>query len=97
MLVQDNRIIATGYNGATPGKMHCIDGGCPRGQLSHSEVPPDSDYNLYPCVAVHAEANAIIRAGYGLAKGGTMYITDNPCQQCLNMIEAAEIARFVIA
>ena len=97
VLVQDNRIVATGYNGATPGKAHCTDGGCPRGQLSYLEVPPNADYNLFPCVAVHAEANAIIRAGYGMAKGGTLYITCEPCQQCLNMIEAAEIGRVVIA
>lgn len=91
VLVKDNRILATGYNGAPPNKTHCVDGGCPRGQFTHDEVPKDFDYNAVPCVAVHAEANAIIRAGHALTKGATLYVTEKPCQQCTNLIEGAEI------
>lgn len=93
VLVKDNRIVATGYNGAPPGRAHCIDGGCPRGKLSYDEVPAGADYNKHPCVAVHAEANALLRAGHALTKGATLYVTDEPCQQCHNMIAAAEIAK----
>lgn len=87
----DNRIISEGYNGSPPGEAHCVDGGCPRGKFSHEEVPKDADYNQFPCVAVHAEANAIIRAGYQAAKGGVLYVSQPPCQQCRNIIKAAEI------
>lgn len=96
VLVQDKRIISTGYNGATPGKPHCIDGGCPRGQLTHDQVPKDADYNLYPCVAVHAEANALLRAGHSSAKGGTLYVTHPPCLQCSNLIQAAEVKEVIV-
>ena len=95
VLVQDNRIVSTGYNGAPPGQAHCVDGGCPRGKLSHEEVPKDADYNQFPCVAVHAEANAIIRAGYALTKDASLYITTSPCQQCWNLIQGAGIVRVV--
>lgn len=95
VLVQENRIVATGYNGAPSGKAHCIDGGCPRGKFSHDEVPKDADYNQFPCVAVHAEANALLRAGHEGTKGGTLFVTHPPCQQCQNLIEAAEIIRVV--
>lgn len=88
----DNRIISEGYNGAAPKRPHCVDGGCPRGLLSYDEVPKDADYNQFPCVAIHAEANAIIRANASEAVGGTLYVTQPPCQQCQNMIRAARIS-----
>lgn len=95
VLVQGNRIVATGYNGAPSGQTHCVDGGCPRGKFTHDEIPKDADYNVFPCVAIHAEANAIIRAGYPLTKGATIYVTEQPCQQCWNLIQGAEIERVV--
>lgn len=96
VLVQDNRIISTGYNGSPPGEPHCIDGGCPRGKFTHEEIPANADYNEHPCVAVHAEANALLRAGHSASKGGTLYVTTEPCQQCWNLIKAAEIKEVVI-
>lgn len=96
VLVQDNRVVSTGYNGAPPGEPHCIDGACPRGKLTHDQLPKDADYNQFPCIAVHAEANALLRAGHGAAKGGTLYVTTEPCQQCWNLIKAAEIKEVVI-
>lgn len=97
VLTQGNYIKATGYNGAPPGKQHCVDGGCPRGKFTHDQIPKDADYNQFPCTAVHAEANAIIRAGTALTEGATLYVTEKPCQQCTNLIEAAGIARVVIS
>lgn len=96
VLVLDNRIVATGYNGQPSGKTHCVDGGCPRGKFTHDEIPKDADYNQFPCTAIHAEANAIIRAGHALTKGATLYVTEIPCQQCANLIEGADIVRVVI-
>lgn len=90
-----NIVISEGYNGAAPGEIHCVDGGCPRGQLSYADVPKDADYNLYPCVAIHAEANAIIRADAERTLGGTLYVTQPPCQQCQNMIRTARIATVI--
>lgn len=96
VLVKDNRIIATGYNGAPPGHPHCIDGGCPRGKFTHDEIPKDADYNQFPCVAVHAEANALLRAGHATAKGGWLYVTEDPCQQCMNLIMATGVSVKVV-
>jgi dCMP deaminase len=96
VLVKDKRVIGNGYNGAPSGQPHCIDGGCPRGQLSHAEVPAGADYNSHPCVAIHAEHNAILQAGILHAKGATLYTTELPCQQCTNLIEHAGIERVII-
>lgn len=56
VIVKDNVIISTGYNGASRGSMNCIDRGiCRRRELN---VPAGERYEL--CEAVHAEQNAII-------------------------------------
>jgi dCMP deaminase len=91
VVVKDGHIISTGYNGAPSGDQHCVDGGCPRGKLSFDECPPFSDYNQFPCVAIHAEANAIIRAGFDRCNGGMIYTTCKPCLQCEGMIRNAGI------
>ncbi|ATW62492.1 dCMP deaminase [Streptomyces phage WRightOn] len=94
VLVKDGHTIATGYNGAPPGRKNCTDGGCPRGQLSYSDVPAGADYNAFPCVAIHAEANALLRAS-DRARGATLYVTDEPCQQCRNLILGAGVREVV--
>lgn len=96
VVVKNNKVIGQGYNGVASGKKHCIDGGCPRGLLSHDQVPKDADYNLYPCKALHAEYQAITDAGKVQCKGATIYVTDNPCQQCTNMIEDAGIKEVIV-
>ena len=96
MVVQGNRVIGQGYNGVPSGETHCIDGGCPRGKFTHAEVPKDTDYNLVPCLALHAEMNAILQAGFLAARGGTIYVTDEPCTQCATLIKHVGIERVVV-
>ena len=96
VVVVDKRVIGQGYNGVASGKVHCIDGGCPRGSFTHEQIPKDADYNQYPCLALHAEMNAILDAGLRACEGATLYVTDKPCQQCTNLIEHTKIARVVI-
>jgi dCMP deaminase len=93
VIVKDNRIVSTGYNGAPAGRPGCLDGACPRGQLSVSEVVPGSSYDTGPgsCIAVHAEANAIIYADYERCRGAVLYCTDEPCEGCCKLIAGAGI------
>ena len=97
VVVQDKQVIGQGYNGVASGKTHCIDGGCPRGRLSYSDVPAGADYNQYVCLAIHAEHNAILDAGIRNVAGATLYVTAEPCQQCANLIEHARIGRVVVS
>ena len=94
VIVKDRHAIATGYNGAPRGIMHCEDrGGCLRQQLN---VPSGQRHEL--CMALHAEQNAIRQAaamGHGI-EGGTIYITHQPCAICAKMIINAGITRIVI-
>lgn len=93
----DNRLIATGYNGAPSGRPGCLtDNACPRGQLSYEEVQEFSDYRRGPgtCIAAHAELNALLYARTS-CKGSTVYVTARPCPECLAALDAAKVHRIV--
>ncbi|MDO4540620.1 MAG: cytidine/deoxycytidylate deaminase family protein [Syntrophomonadaceae bacterium] len=92
VLVKDERIIATGYNGAARGMGHCSELGCLRENMS---IPSGQRYEL--CRGVHAEQNAIINAAYyGVStQGGVMYCTNQPCLICARMIINAGVVRVV--
>lgn len=102
VIVKNDEIIATGYNGAPRGEVNCIDEGtCKREILN---IPKGERYEL--CLAVHAEQNAIISAARKDMIGATLYIagTDaktgkyadpQPCLICRRMIKNAGIVRVV--
>lgn len=92
VIVKDRRIRATGYNSAPAGKPGCDT--CPR-RLSGCE--PGSDYGPGPgsCVAVHAEANALLYCDRVDLQGATLYITRGPCYACQKLIEAAGITNVI--
>lgn len=70
VIVKDDIIVSTGYNGAPRGTENCCDTGeCLRQKLN---VPSGERYEL--CRSVHAEQNAIIAAGHKDTKGGTLYL-----------------------
>lgn len=93
VVVRDNHIISTGYNGAPKGVTHCLDTGCIRKERG---VP--SGERLDICKAVHAEQNAIIEAAYNgvSTKGASIYVTVTPCFTCAKMLINAGIKEIVI-
>ena len=93
VIVKDNRIITTGYNGAPSGTHHCTDvGTCQRIELN---VPSGERHEL--CRALHAEQNAIIQAAnIGVStEGATLYVTLQPCVICAKMSIHAGIKKIV--
>lgn len=92
VIVSGETIVATGYNGAPAGQRSCLDGACPRAE---SNATPGTGYAESGCSVIHAEANAIIRAGRERCEGATIYVTDAPCDLCRPLIVAAGIARVV--
>lgn len=88
VIVRDNMVISTGYNGAVKREQHCSEIGCLRTEMG---VPAGENYEL--CRSVHAEANAIIQAAYTGAqtKGTSLYVNGMPCQMCARMIINAGI------
>ena len=91
--VKDYRILATGYNGAPSGLMHCAHaGGCLREEL---KVPSGQNHEL--CRGVHAEQNVIIQAAvHGVClEGATVYCTHTPCTICAKMLINCKIGMLV--
>jgi dCMP deaminase len=92
VLVKDNQVLSTGYNGPVPGHMHCFEiggeGYCVRRASGTKNVNKQDT-----CIASHAEINALAMAAKsGIpVDGATLYITLNPCFVCLKAIRVAGI------
>jgi len=93
VIVQDRRIVSTGYNGAPPGMPHCTDVGCLLPLTTES--PKRLETNPGCQRAIHAEMNAIAWAArHGVAtEGATLYSTHGPCLKCAQAMLAAGIER----
>ena len=92
IVVKENRILTTGYNGAPKGLKHCAELGCMRKDLN---VPSGERHEL--CRGLHAEQNAIIQGAWHGVKieGGTLYATYQPCIICVKMMLNAGIKKLV--
>jgi dCMP deaminase len=92
ILVKDKRVLATGYNGAPAGLVHCEEMGCMR---QKNDIPSGQRHEL--CRGLHAEQNAIIQAAYHGTSiaGAALYCTTLPCSICLKMLINAGITEIV--
>lgn len=92
VIVKENRIISTGYNGAPPGMPHCEDVGC---EVEYHDIPGVGRHVVEGCArTIHAEANAIAwaaRAGVPV-EGAAMFCTHAPCYPCAKLMVSAGIA-----
>jgi dCMP deaminase len=95
VLVKDDRIIATGYNGTPEGFKNCSDGGCVRCLNRGKLYQSGTAYDL--CICVHAEQNAILSAArFGIkTEGAVLYTTVQPCFGCLKESLQAKIRRII--
>lgn len=103
IIVRNDEIISTGYNGAPRGRKNCIDlDCCTREKL---EIPSGERYEL--CRSVHAESNAIISAARKDIIGGVLYLVGrqydtgelfedtSSCAMCRRLIINAGITKVV--
>lgn len=104
IIVRNDEIVSTGYNGAPRGRVNCTElGYCVRQELA---IPSGERYEL--CRSVHAEANAIISAARSECIGGTLYLAGRDaqsgallnettsCSMCRRNIINAGLAKVVI-
>lgn len=82
VLVRDNHLLSTGYNGTSKGVRNCTAGGCDR-CFNADRYETGRDYDL--CVCVHAEQNCILQAArFGVStEHSIIYTTLAPCLGCL--------------
>ncbi len=93
VIVKDQRILSTGYNGAPKGVKDCIElGFCVR---QEKNVPSGQRHEL--CRGVHAEQNAIANAAYfGVAiNGASIYMTESPCNICTKILINSGIRKII--
>lgn len=101
VLVKENTIVGTGYNGTARGVVNCYEVGCIKDDM---EAPSGQAYDL--CPAVHAEENAIINSSRTDRIGSTLYIAGRdrngiltkalPCQRCRRKIINSQIKDVII-
>ena len=104
IIVKNDEILSTGYNGAPRGRVNCSElGYCNREQLN---IPSGQRYEL--CRSVHAEANAIISASRRDMVGSTLYLVGRDartgallgdatsCAMCRRQVINAGISRVII-
>jgi dCMP deaminase len=105
VIVNNDEIVATGYNGSPRGFTNC----CDEGVCKRAGAPRYTDYEK--CESVHAEQNAIIHASRQQMAGATLYlacwdyeattqqptfdVAPEPCPLCMRMIKNAGIVRIV--
>ena len=104
VIVKNDEIISTGYNGSPRGRKNCDDlGYCMREKLN---IPRGTQYEL--CRSVHAEANAIISASRRDMIGSTLYLVGkevktgelvknaSSCMLCKRMVINSGIKQVVV-
>lgn len=103
IIVKDDTIVATGYNGTARGVINCFEVGCIKDLLN---LPHGKAYE--ECPAVHAEENAILNAARSGSSvlDGTLFIAGYdrkgnlvealPCDRCKRAIINAGIKKVII-
>lgn len=101
VIVKDDVIVSTGYNGSPRGYYNC----CDTGKCQRKDSARYQGYEN--CPAVHAEQNALLQVDRAHSQGATLYLVCEdiimgiedldplPCGICQNMIRNAGINRVV--
>jgi cytidyltransferase-like protein len=103
IVVREDVVISTGYNGPARGVVNCMEVGCLKDEMN---VPHYTGYEW--CIGVHAEENAVVNAARHGASvlGGTLYlygqnykdgslVEGRPCDRCKRILINAGIKRVV--
>lgn len=104
VIVNNDEIISTGYNGNPRGEENC----CDRGTCQRMDLPSNSG-NYNDCYSVHAEQNAMISARRKDMLGATIYLAGEksvdgkwvelldaePCPICFRMIKNSGIEKII--
>jgi dCMP deaminase len=101
VIVKDNTIVGTGYNGNARGVINCSEIGCIKNIM---QTPHGVAYDY--CPAVHAEENAIINSNRADRINATLYIAGIdpdgkytmalPCQRCQRKIINSQIKQVIL-
>ncbi|MCC3375654.1 deaminase [Cohnella sp. REN36] len=98
VLVQGKKLLGTAYNGAPMGVPDCSEAGC----MIVEEYEPAPAGSAEPMVkkercirTIHAEQNLLLFTDRIDREGSTVYVTDQPCWTCANMLANSGIREIV--
>lgn len=94
VLVQDRKLMGSAYNGAPSGVTDCYEGGCLL--VDVLEETEEGIVKKQHCIrTIHAEQNLILFTDRSQRIGATVYVTDEPCWTCANLLANSGIAEIV--
>jgi len=97
VLVQGKKLLGTAYNGAPMGVPDCSEAGCLIvEEVASQEEAMNGVKVKQRCIrTIHAEQNLILFTDRTDREGSTVYVTDQPCWTCANMLANSGIAEIV--
>lgn len=95
VLTKQRKVLGTAYNGSPSGVSSCLDEGC----MLHNYYETDKAgviVEKQKCIrTIHAEQNLLLFTDQADRQGAAVYVTDQPCWTCANMIANSGIAEVV--
>lgn len=99
VLVQGKKLLGTAYNGAPSGVPDCEEAGCMLVEEYEKKVLESGEEQIIKkqrCVrTIHAEQNLLLFTDRSDREGATVYVTDQPCWTCANMLANSGIKEIV--
>ncbi|MCI3923197.1 dCMP deaminase family protein [Paenibacillus sp. TRM 82003] len=100
VLVKGKKLLGTAYNGAPMGVPDCTEAGCmvvEEYELAPGEAGKEGQFvKKQRCVrTIHAEQNLLLFTDLHDREGATVYVTDQPCWTCANMLANSGVKEIV--
>lgn len=98
VLVQGKKLLGTAYNGAPMGVPDCTEAGCMLTEEVEIKLTDGKEEMVKKqrCVrTIHAEQNLLLFTDRRDREGSSVYVTDQPCWTCANMLANSGITEIV--
>ncbi len=98
VLVQGKKLLGTAYNGAPMGVPDCSDAGCMIAEEIEVNITDGAEQVVRKqrCIrTIHAEQNLLLFTDRANREGSTVYVTDQPCWTCANMLANSGVVEIV--
>jgi dCMP deaminase len=94
ILVKDKKLLGSAYNGSPAGTTDCFEDGCMLTEFY--EQHNGAMVKKERCIrTIHAEQNLLLFTDREDRQGSTVYVTDQPCWTCTNMLANSGIVEIV--
>ncbi|MFB9325523.1 cytidine/deoxycytidylate deaminase family protein [Paenibacillus aurantiacus] len=98
LLVQGKKLLGTAYNGAPMGVADCSEAGCMIVEEYELKLVEGVEQvtKKQRCIrTIHAEQNLLLFTDRIDREGSTVYVTDQPCWTCANMLANSGVKEIV--